>query len=91
MKRLSIFFMLIASPSFAQNTIPFTTAPAVAPTTGTPTDAEVDNAYGICQAHRSKDSWQFGYENCDAVQKSVQSRIETSHQSTVQDVAKRLK
>lgn len=89
MKKLALFFALVATPAFAQSA-PFTTAPAVAPTTGVPTDAEIDNAYGICQAHRTKVGWQAGYESCDAVQKAIQSRIEDSHQQTVTDVGKRL-
>jgi hypothetical protein len=86
MKKLVLVFSLLATPAFAQ----VTTAPAVQPTTGAPTEDEIKNAYGICQSHRYKGAWQSGYETCDAVQKAIAALIDTSHQQTVLDVAKRL-
>lgn len=89
MKTIMVMLLLLAAPAVAQTVV--APAPAVQPTVGTPTDAEINNAYGICQAHRFKNAWQAGYENCDAVEKAFQSRIEKMQQQTVQDVINRIK
>ncbi len=89
MKKIIVLMMLACGHANAQTAV--TPAPAVPPTTGIPTESEINNAYGICQANRFKSAWQPGYENCNVVERAFQDRIVKMHQQAVDDVVSRIK